>query len=223
MATSAVQFKIDDRALRKALNTVNKLPRKRRRQILEASSAKMKEHTRDSMMNAKDPVTGQPTKPLSRGTVAIRPGKGNNNKPLIRTGALLRSIVSRRTKITTEGASIGSNLAYALIHQRGGTVYPKSTRYLAQPLTKEAARSKRASRWWKRWEGTDHHPFIITTAKGKFIARTHGSRGKVQVHWKLVTEMDVHARPYLGFSDKLKRDILGVIEMFIKAGIQDGK
>ena len=66
----------------------------------------------------------------------VVPSSNNGGTTLVRSAKLVNSI---HHIITGEKVDIGSNLVYARIHHEGGTIKPVRAKYLAIPLTKEAA------------------------------------------------------------------------------------
>jgi phage gpG-like protein len=151
-------------------------------------------------------------KPLAHG----RPS-GGSALPLRDNGLLLASLTTRESP--TEIA-VGTNLAYAGVHQWGGIIRPVRAKLLAIPITKEA----------KRAGGPRNFPRPLTAIIGKSgegvlletpprrpkpakpkrstavtngsvkkpAVPTPGERGKVQ--FVLVKEVVVPARPFLGLS-----------------------
>jgi len=72
---------------------------------------------------------------IRQGKITPKTEKEGNRRTLVNSGNLLNSIQAR---VEQNSINIGSNLAYARIHQEGGTIVPKKAKFLAIPLTKAA-------------------------------------------------------------------------------------
>jgi phage gpG-like protein len=120
---------------------------------------------------------GRPWKRLAHG----RPGGGD--KPLLDTGVLRNSYTITREP---DGVSIGSKLPQARLHEYGGTVRAKRTKYLAIPLTVEAKRFR------PRLFPTPLR-FVPTERGGLLVERRKGGRAQ----YALVREVKVPARPHV--------------------------
>ena len=72
---------------------------------------------------------------IRQGNITPKTQKEGNRKTLVTSGKLVNSIQAR---VGQNAINVGSNLAYARIHQEGGTIVPKKAKYLAIPLTKAA-------------------------------------------------------------------------------------
>ena len=116
-------------------------------------------------------------------------------KPLLDEG-LLRGATT--AAITRNGVELHNNRKQARLHQVGGTVRPKSGKYLAIPLTPEAKRagSPRAFTGLHFQQRKGSNTALLADAQGKPI-------------FLLKTSVTVPARPFLGFSgavlDKTER------------------
>lgn len=149
-------------------------------------------------------------KPLAHG----RPS-GVGGLPLRDNGLLLGSMTQ---KSTASEITVGTNLAYAGVHQWGATITPKRGRFLAIPLTKEA----------KRAGSPRNFPRPLTAIIGKnggvlietppprpkkpkgSTAVTAGKTKKKPppakppvAQYALVKRVKIPARPFLGLSAKL--------------------
>ena len=118
----------------------------------------------------------------------VVPSSNNGGTTLVRSAKLVNSI---HHIITGEKVDIGSNLVYARIHHEGGTIKPVRAKYLAIPLTKEAA-----VRRPRDWADT----FI---AKGVIFRNTGG--GEIEALYALKKQVQMPARPYM-FIDQNTRD-----------------
>lgn len=82
-----------------------------------------------------------------------------------------------------------SKAPHARIHETGGTVRPRNSKYLAVPLT-AAARRRRPRSWGKAL-------FMITSRKGnKLLVRKRGKRG-ITPHYVLKKEIRIKKTAYL--------------------------
>lgn len=126
---------------------------------------------------------GAPWKALAHG----RPS-GGSAKPLRDKGLLMASVTGRAI---TDGVAVGSNLAYARLHNEGGTVTAKRTKFLAIPLTKEVSRAGSPRRF----------PSKLVSVIGK------GGKSGVLIdpvknvaHYALTKSVRIPKREFLGFS-----------------------
>lgn len=151
---------------------------------------------------------GTPWRPLAHG----RPGRPAGAKPLRDTGVLLASIAGRAVDA---GVAVGSNLAYARLHQEGGTVAPKRGKFLAIPLTKEARRAGSPRRFPRKLE-----PRIRKGGAAGVMGEVGKDGRLAKVHYALVKSVTVPARPFLGFSAGLlgRVDRLVIDEVLRNAG-----
>lgn len=129
-------------------------------------------------------------------TLSSRVRGGGGGKVLSDTGALLRSITSRQPVVEGNTVTIGSNLIYAAIHQLGGTIRPKHSKHLAVPVSREAKRAGSA----RRFLAANSKSGFLFGKKGVYgIGELRG--GKRVLHFLLLDEVVVPARPYLGFEE----------------------
>lgn len=155
---------------------------------------------------------GQPWRPLGR--PRIRGG----DKPLRDRGLLMASITGRGTghieTLTDRALEVGTNLEHARIHQEGGTIRPTHAKALTIPLTKEASyfSSPRLQ--------PDLFVFRSDTGKAFLAEAKKTGKGKRQktkliLHWLLVKQAIIPARPFLGFGAKLVEQISDVFRDFL--------
>src|SRR3990167_2095822 len=83
---------------------------------------------------------GVPWVPLAHG----RPGGKGRDKPLRDTGILMASITGKGDE---NGVTIGTRHEARNIHQFGGVITPKKSKFLAIPLTVEAKRARSPRNW----------------------------------------------------------------------------
>jgi len=133
--------------------------------------------------DGQDPY-GKPWAKLKAATIAARrKGKGvDQDKPLLDTGRLRNSIASRPGP---SGVQVGSNAAYAAIHQFGGAINfaQRSLRVRLRQvkITREDGTSYKATRFAK-----DSHKRAVSrwgTSKGSWLVR-------------------IPARPYFGVQER---------------------
>lgn len=119
------------------------------------------------------------------------------DKPLRDTGLLMASVSAKATR--TE-LIVGSNLAYAGVHQYGATIVPVRAKWLTIPITKKAKRAGSP----RRFQGV-LHPRINRAGTGGVMVEIDAN-GIGVVHFVMTKRVVVPARPFLGFSkDFLKR------------------
>ena len=85
----------------------------------------------------------------------------------------------------------------ANVHQFGATIKPKKAKKLAIPVSREGKRAGRPRDFPRKlkWRPTNGQSSLLYEVTGK---RTK----KVVVHYILVDEVTVPARPFVGFSDQ---------------------
>jgi phage gpG-like protein len=119
-------------------------------------------------------------------------------KPLYDTGRLVASI---RARVQGSTLTVGTNLAYAKVHQFGAVITPKKGRYLTIPLSVEAQRAGSP----RRMNKLHRRGRALFDAKGK-------------AHWALVLSVKIPARPYLGFGQKVIKQIRDVFRKHLAGG-----
>lgn len=159
--------KVDDSKVQVVLK---KLAKKGRdfKPVLTVIGEDMKLWVKESIDKQRDPVTGQAwpkRRPLSQ---MSRVG-GSGGKTLFDNGHLLQSFASAVPKVTATTVRIGTNLPYARIHQKGGTVKAKRARVLMIPMSVEAKRAGNARRFIEQKKGQGTPPFFIKTSKGRLL------------------------------------------------------
>lgn len=136
---------------------------------------------------------GTPWKKLAH----ARPRGGD--KPLRDRGLLMASISSGSDhveKLTETTLTVGTRRVGAGLHQKGGTVKAKRSKYLAIPLTVEAVRAGSP----RNMTGL---VFLPKKGGGKGGSMAEVKDGKRTNHFALVESVTVPARPFLGWSKKL--------------------
>jgi len=111
---------------------------------------------------------------------------GGSGLPLRDNGFLLASIQARATQ---NDLTVSSNLAYAGLHQFGGTIRPKKGKFLTIPATKEA------KRYPARRFRTPLHAVVNRRGTAGVLLDDNDV-----VQYYLVKKVTVPARPFLGFS-----------------------
>jgi phage gpG-like protein len=209
-----------DQELNKALIQLEKMD-KDIRPILFLMGEAMKRGIAETFRNQRSP-SGVPWPPISNATSSIRPGGGGGAKRLSETRRLFRSVAHRPPVITKTSVTIepDRNLPYAHIHQFGGIIKPKTAEYLTQPLTRQARLAGSVKAWWQRMESQKKNPFVLmrrtpaghdgVIAITKSSKRSKRSRKDVEAHWLLRKQVTILPSPYLGFSDKMKQDIVDI-------------
>lgn len=116
---------------------------------------------------------------------------------LVKSAKLMNSI---SYALEGNAVRVGTNLRYARIHHTGGVIKPKTAKYLAIPLTKEAAVRKPR-------EFTD--TFI---AKG-CIMRTLAD-GKIEALYALKKSVTIPARPYMFIDDNTRASLISLVKAY---------
>lgn len=170
---------------------------------------------------------GSPWLPLAH----ARPNSKGADKPLRKNGILLGSVTSRQgeghyEEVTSTRMEYGTNLDYAATQQYGATIFPRSSKYLAIPLTKEADRAGRARNFGQPLR---FQPFSKNSGKsgGFLIEDKRGTKRKAAQairHYILVDHVTIPARPFLGWSDDLVDEVgeilsEGVARALLKAPV----
>ncbi len=195
---------------------------------LKACQVAVVASTKENFAGSHEP-DGTPWKPLAWPSPAGR----TDGKPLHASGLLMASLSARGTgqgairEITDTEMIFGTNLDYAEIHQKGGTIKPKG-KALAIPLTKEASRTSGPRSGARPWTAAypDRQLFAWTSASGKgFLAEAvqkgrgakqgRGQHTQIILHYLFASSVTIPARPYLGFNEQLTDTCLQIIGEFI--------
>jgi phage gpG-like protein len=137
---------------------------------------------------------GIPWVPLARPRII----SGSKNHPLLDTGALRNSI---QAKATRDMVIVSSNREYAGVHQWGATIVPVKAKFLCIPLTKEAKYAGSPRRFKRPLS-----PRVNKQRTKGVLLEKIGNREIV--HYAMVKQVVIPARPFLGFS----KDLLAQIE-----------
>lgn len=176
------------------------------RPVLTLLGNMMTRQTSQNFREQRDPVTGAPWKKTGSLALSTRVQPGGNT--LSDNRHLMRSLTERRPKVTKNSVSIDTGaVKYAGIHYHGGTIKPKSARFLALPLTREAKRAKSARRWFKQAQGQwvkneKKQPFVFRSKHGNLLIGTQTLSGSVTAHFWLVRSVSITARRYAGWGPK---------------------
>ena len=134
-----------------------------------------------------DPVTGTKWQKTSAFTLSLRPGGGTDGKTLRDTGRLFQAYMAIKPKVGDFAVELSqSGVKYAAIHQYGGTIRAKNPKGLAIPLNRAGKRQLQSG----------------SKVKGAKI----GFKNSVVIP----------ARPFLGFSEKVKADLSRMIAAHIR-------
>lgn len=106
---------------------------------------------------------------------------------------------------TASSATVGTNVAYAAIHQFGGTIRAKNAQFLSIPVTPAA----RAAGSPRNMAGLH----VAQTLKGQFMLVN--DKGVTQ--YLLRKQVTIPARPFLGVSAGDRVELIGVAERFLQA------
>lgn len=140
-----------------------------------------------------------------------------------RTGALARSyrerFIGRSGTITSAGSF--SDLVYARIQDEGGTITPKSGRYLAVPVG--GARVPVGK--WPRHYGANELVLIKRKGRDALLAKVSGSgkRRKLKVLFVLKPKVVLRGRRYLDrASVKAEPEVARILEAALVAAVEQG-
>lgn len=110
----------------------------------------------------------------------VTPASKSGGTTLVRSAKLVNSIAFTTTQ---DSVIVGTNLRYARIHHEGGIIRPVNARYLAIPLTKEAAVKR----------PRDFQSTFIK--KGVIFQKT--ADGSITPIYALKKQVTIPARPYM--------------------------
>jgi len=155
----------------------------------------------------------------------IQPRPQGGDKPLLNTGRLRASIKGRAEP---NGASAGTNVIYANLMNAGGTIRPTKAKFLAIPLTREAARASGPRNFPRKLfvirskNGNlllVEAPPLTKTGKKKKLKRNESEQkladkynagGEMVPHYVLKKSVTIPARPFNGFTDAAVDDVLNI-------------
>lgn len=127
----------------------------------------------------------------------VLPKSKSSGTTLVKSAKLINSI---RAQVEGDKVVVGSNLNYARIHHEGGIIRPVNAKYLAIPLTKEAA-VKRP----RDWDNT----FI---AKGVIFRKVGND---IEALYALKKEVTMPARPYMFIDDNTRASLKELVMLYI--------
>ncbi|MFA7543522.1 MAG: phage virion morphogenesis protein [Candidatus Cloacimonadaceae bacterium] len=136
----------------------------------------------------------------------IVPISKNEGTTLVKSSKLINSI---HWVATQDKVLIGTNLKYARIHHEGGIIKPVQAKYLAIPLTKEAA--AKPPRQWK-------NTFV---AKGVILRRLEN--GELEALYALKEKVEMPARPYMEITPETWERIHEIVKRHIHSTLTGGK
>lgn len=128
-------------------------------------------------------------------------GHKESGRTLTDKGLLRRSL---STVATRSDVTVGTNLAYAAIHQFGGEIRPVNSRFLSVPVTDAAREAGSPKRFPVDLS-------VAQTLSGQYVLVT--AEGVVQ--YLLLTKVTMPARPFLGVSDDDRRSVLEVTSAYL--------
>lgn len=201
---------------------------KNTRPLMRLVSRLSQQQVKDTFRKQRDPVTGASWKKLRKLTLEVRPGGGGGGKTLVSTARLMRSITQQVPVITQNKAIISTKgVKYAAIHQRGGTIRPKISKFLVIPLTQEAGSFARRSAhparlWWSNKEAKGEHPFIFKSPQGGLFIGIDKGVDQVEVVWALVKSVKIPRRRFVGFNRASLRQIEKLTASWVRSTVQKG-
>lgn len=135
----------------------------------------------------------------------IKPSSKNSGTTLVKSSKLVNSI---RHQVHGDQITIGSNLPYAKIHHYGGVIHPRHAKYLAIPLTKEAAARR-------------PRDFANTFIKKGIIFRKQEG-GKLEALYVLKKSVTMPARPWLSVPEGSFPAISQLLKDFVDKNLSKG-
>jgi len=161
-----------------------------------------------------DPTTGAPWPVLSGLTAGNRRGSGGT-KALQDTGRLVQSWLAATPRVDGLTVTIQSNVAYARLHNEGGTIKPKTAKHLALPLSQKAALG--AKRIGVRAyvdsvaKKVGKKPFVLTSKAGNKFLVVGNRAGGLDFLFLLKKSVTIPARRYAGMGDKDLRRLRSIL------------
>jgi phage gpG-like protein len=160
------------------------------RQYLDAAGILCESELKRDMAEGRSP-DGTPYKPLAH------PRPDGSSLPLRDKGLLMASLVGGANhirRVAERGIAIGTNLAYAAVHQFGATIAPVVGRFLAIPLTAAA----------KKAGGPRNYPGDLAGRYGKSGGLLIDKATQQKQYALTAGPVVIPARPFVGFSVALK-------------------
>jgi phage gpG-like protein len=153
----------------------------RKLEVLAVSGAK------ENFTQARAP-DGTPWKALEH------PRPSGGDKPLRDKGLLMASLSASVTEgqLRLRASHVGAN-----VHQFGATIKPKRAKKLAIPVSREGKRAGRPRDFPRKlkWRPTNGQSSLLYEVTGE-------RRKRVVIHYVLVDEVTIPARPFVGFSSE---------------------
>lgn len=143
-------------------------------------------------------------------TVANKKGSGT----LRDTGALMNSITH---KTGSTWAAWGSNLFYAKIHNEGGVITPKKSKYLYIPAGWNVRKLMRrhGETWDTTIKGMKASGYKIWRSKSGKALMASGKDGKPFVLFILRESVTIPKRQYIDFDSEDQTNVLDMVEAWI--------
>lgn len=134
-------------------------------------------------------------------------GPTGANSLSVRTGALRRAVKSKVSTRPPASAAlfvfVDSTAPYAAIHETGGTVRPKRSKFLAIPVGKALTKAGVTKGAFRRPREI-HNLFFTKTKKGNFVLAVARKGGGIEVLFAL--KRIVKIPPRLGFAKTFKSE-----------------
>jgi hypothetical protein len=135
------------------------------------------------------------------------------------TGNLARSFLPAR--FVSVGGKIGagafSDLPYAEIQNRGGTITPATKDYLAIPLSSEAK-----NRWPRDWPVGDL--FAFRSKRGNLLLAERRTGTDLRIHYLLRKSVDIPATNYLEQAmQEAEPTIVEIVDEAVQAAIDEAE
>lgn len=136
----------------------------------------------------------------------VTPSSKSKGTTLVKSAKLVNSI---RYAVSGDQIKVGTDVPYGKIHHTGGTIRPSRAKYLAIPLTKEAAANKP-----REWTGT-------WIAKGCIMHL--GKDGKPEALYALKKQVTIPARPYMFVGPQTMKSISDLVRDYASIRLKGAK
>ncbi len=152
----------------------------------------------NTLLNAVGIIVSRDIKARIRSGKVMPPSRKGGGTTLVKSAKLVNSIKHR---VVGEQVTIGTNVNYAKIHHEGGIIRPRNAKYLAIPLTKEAAVKR-------------PREFTDTFIQKGVIFRKLGD-GSIEALYALKRQVEMPSRPYMFIDNQTQESIRQLVIDYI--------
>lgn len=152
----------------------------------------------NTLLNGIGIIVSRDIKARIRSGKVMPPSRKGGGTTLVKSTKLVNSIKHR---VVGEQVTIGTNVNYAKIHHEGGIIRPRNAKYLAIPLTKEAAVKR-------------PREFTDTFIQKGVIFRKLGD-GSFEALYALKRQVEIPARPYMFIENKTRESMRQLVIDYI--------